>query len=263
MLLTKEGYCPYGHKVNPRYDVEAPVYDGAQYACFPSSFTVIAVATTGLEPDVDEIIELSAIKVVEDEVVGTFNSLVCPTITIPAEATDYNGITNDMVKNAPRIGDIFGNYLAFLGDDVLIGQKAVFHLEFILVNCAGLYLKEFSNDYIDTIFLAQTLLPNLSSYRLDSLTKYFDVQFDYRRRASSNTRAILAVFHALKDKAIRQHGSVDSFMKAHNFADPLQQRTRTQSPSKSAKTTSPDTTAWIVVAIVALVFFTLYILARI
>ena len=43
---------------------------------FPSHYTVIDIETTGLSPEYDSIIELSAIKVEDNKIVNKFSSLI-------------------------------------------------------------------------------------------------------------------------------------------------------------------------------------------
>ena len=50
---------------------------------FPDTYVVIDIETTGLSPNNCEIIELSALKVENNEITDTFSSLVKPAAPVP------------------------------------------------------------------------------------------------------------------------------------------------------------------------------------
>jgi DNA polymerase III subunit epsilon len=56
-------------------------------------FVAIDVETTGLEPGVDEIIEVAAVKFRGDEVLETFSHLVRPRHSLPLKITRLTGPT--------------------------------------------------------------------------------------------------------------------------------------------------------------------------
>src|ERR1035437_10349547 len=85
---------------------------------FPKSFSVIDIETTGLDPQFDEIIELSAIKVRNGLVVDQYSTLVRPQQDLSEFITYLTGISNDTIKNAPAISDVLGEYVGFLGDEI-------------------------------------------------------------------------------------------------------------------------------------------------
>lgn len=61
-------------------------------------YVLFDIETTGLSPVYDEIIELSAVKVKDGNIIDTFDTLIRPDRKIPRSATAVNGITNDMVR---------------------------------------------------------------------------------------------------------------------------------------------------------------------
>ena len=55
----------------------------------------------------DKIIEIGALKLAEDNIVGIFQTLINPEREIPLLSTKITGITNEMVKNAPTYKKAF------------------------------------------------------------------------------------------------------------------------------------------------------------
>ena len=94
--------------------------------------TVVDFETTGLYPDSgDRITEIGAIKMSGNKVRGVFTSLIFPERAIPESATFITGITNEMVKNAPTIGQALPLFTDFVQDDILVMHNAKFDGSFL------------------------------------------------------------------------------------------------------------------------------------
>lgn len=63
--------------------------------------------TTGLRPGKDKAVQVGLCRIERGEVVGSFESLVNPGISIPAESSEVHGITDKDVLGAPTIDDVF------------------------------------------------------------------------------------------------------------------------------------------------------------
>ena len=121
-----------------------------------SDYTVIDLETTGLSSANDEIIELAAVKVRDGRETARFNSLVRSEKPISRRITSITGITNKMTENSPAIGQIIGEYLDFIRDDIILGHNIVsFDRRFIENICKKLSLPPFNNDALDTCYFAR------------------------------------------------------------------------------------------------------------
>lgn len=74
-------------------------------------YVVFDIETTGLHPDSDQICEIAAIGVKDGLPQGTFSTLVAIEGSMPEAAGRVNGITDDMLKGAPAIGDALDAFL--------------------------------------------------------------------------------------------------------------------------------------------------------
>ena len=83
---------------------------------FPSTYTVLDIETTGLDPRYCEIIEISAMKYSSGQNIGTFSTLVKPSEPIDEYITSLTGITNDMLKSAPDISETMQKFYNFVQD---------------------------------------------------------------------------------------------------------------------------------------------------
>ncbi|MDE7249653.1 MAG: 3'-5' exonuclease, partial [Lachnospiraceae bacterium] len=85
-----------------------------------SDYVVFDLETTGISCRIDRVVEISAIKVENGQITGEFTSLVNPGCPIPYAASQVNGITDEMVKDAPVFDKVLAEFLDFTGDRVLV-----------------------------------------------------------------------------------------------------------------------------------------------
>lgn len=92
----------------------------------------IKVQTTGLNPSTDRIVELSITRVETDGKTKTGTRLVNPGMSIPAEVSAINGITDEIVKGKPTFKEIADNINKFIeGCDFVGFNIAFFDLKFL------------------------------------------------------------------------------------------------------------------------------------
>lgn len=151
---------------------------------YVKDYVVFDLETTGLNPETDEIIEISAIRVRMGEAKEEFTTLVNPGKPIPYTATKINGITDEMAQNAPALKDALTTFLAFIGNDILVGHNIhSFDLNFLRRGAERELGQQITNDYIDTLFLAKNCLPQLPRHRLTDLAEYFHIDTAGAHRA--------------------------------------------------------------------------------
>jgi len=167
---------------------------------------VFDVETTGLSPiGGDRIVEIAAIKVKEGVIIDSFESLINPGREIPAEASRINGITDDMVTDAPLAEDVLPKILSFIGGACLVGHNIKFDLDFLCFELSRINRR--LNDWtptLDTIKMAKRLLPQLSSYRLGNLAQYFGANVQETHRALADVKLTVTVVTRLLDLAVKQ-----------------------------------------------------------
>ncbi|MCM1523436.1 MAG: exonuclease domain-containing protein [Ruminococcus sp.] len=165
-----------------------------------TDYTVFDLETTGLWVNSDcKIIEISALKVRNDEVAETFSTLVNPKIHIPSAATRINHITDEMVENAPAIEDIFDDFLAFIGDDVLVGHN-IDSFDYNIIYDLHIRFKgtPFQNQYIDTLSLAKKAFPELPSHKLTDLAEHLNIDRSEAHRAEKDCYMNFSLYKELK-----------------------------------------------------------------
>ena len=126
-----------------------------------SDYILFDLETTGLSTENDQVVEISALKITGGEITDEFSTLVNPGIHIPYQASSINGITDDMVKEAPDMEHALKDFISFIGDSVLVGHNIKrFDLGFIQRDAVRYFGKQINNGYVDTLILSRKYLPD-------------------------------------------------------------------------------------------------------
>lgn len=163
------------------------------------SYVIVDLETTGLNAASDKIIEIGAIKKREGCEDVVYNSFVNPKIEISERIVELVGITNDMVKDAPCISDIIGEFIEFMEDLPLLGHNLLFDFGFLKTAAAQNGYK-LTKSGIDTLEIARKCLPDLESRKLEYLCKYFDIQEERHHRAWNDARVTGELYQILCER---------------------------------------------------------------
>ncbi len=156
------------------------------------NFVVFDLETTGFGSSAG-ITEIGAVKVEHGEFIGRFSSLVNPGCHIPYSVQLLNGITDEMVADAPCFSRLLPGFLTFLGDDPLIAHNASFDCSFLYREAEKLGLV-IPNPVVDTVKLARRVWPGLPSYKLTFLTDYHGIAQEDAHRAWCDARATAKLY---------------------------------------------------------------------
>lgn len=161
------------------------------------SFVCIDIETTGFRTKSDEIIEIAAVRVENFETVDRFNTFINPHIPIPLHIQKLTKITDNDVKNAPDIADVFDDFMSFIDGAVLVGHNIQnFDLPMLNRYAADLGCS-IENDVIDTCTLSRQLLPAFHSHSLETLCNSFDIINNGAHRAINDVEANIEVYKKL------------------------------------------------------------------
>lgn len=151
---------------------------------YTPNYVIFDLETTGISPNYDEVIEISALKVKGGEVVDEFNTLVNPGRKIPFGATKVNGITNAMVAEAPAFSHVLAEFLDFAEGLVLVGHNiARFDMKFIWRDAEQYFGEIPQNNYVDTLQVARKHLPKMDHHRLVDLAEHYGISSEGAHRA--------------------------------------------------------------------------------
>ncbi len=159
--------------------------------------------TTGFNPYACEIIEIAAKMICPKDPNHElyFERLVKPSFPISNYISGITGITNQMVSQSATIDVVLKELKTFIGD----AQEIIL----IAHNCNGfdrLFLeKAFSNItlhhppyiYLDTMRMAQYILPKRYSHSLQKLCEYFSIIQKNPHRARSDVENLVTLYERL------------------------------------------------------------------
>ncbi len=167
-------------------------------------YVVFDLETTGLSPWAgDEIIEIGAMKVFGDQVdeENFFHSLVNPRRLISPEASRVNGITNEMVANAPTFDQVFPRFLEFVGGAHLVAQNAKFDMSFLMKYMVQNKISHPFEVY-DTVQFSRRCFPQESRHNLDLICQRLELQVSEgdRHRSIGDVRLTAQAFVKMRDR---------------------------------------------------------------
>jgi DNA polymerase-3 subunit alpha (Gram-positive type) len=187
-----------------------------------TSFVVVDLETTGLEPNLDSIVEIAAVKVVNGQIVDEKTTLVHPGIFVPQETTDITGITTEMLIGQPKFEEVVEDYLNFIGEDgVFVAHNADFDFAFFNSHLRRMNKPELKNPCVCTFNLAKVVHPNLARYGLGALVEVFGVDLPQAHRAIHDARATAHLFtkflKVLQDGGLKHYKDIPGAMNLPKF----------------------------------------------
>lgn len=97
-----------------------------------ASFVVVDVETTGLDPNVEQIIELAALRFTDGAIVNSYSTYVETERDIPPEVSAIHGITRSDVEFAPLWSDVQRGLVSFMRPgELVVAHHAEFDRAFL------------------------------------------------------------------------------------------------------------------------------------
>ncbi len=164
-------------------------------------YTVFDIETTGLSVNYDKIIEISAIKVKNNQVIDQYDTFVNPERPISLLTTRLTSIKNADVALAPKIEEVIPKFKEFFEGTVMVAHNAHFDMGFIYSVLKQNDLYDGPIPTIDTLAIARSMYSDqLKRFNLKAVSKFFKVNLQQHHRAEYDTRATQEVFlHMLRD----------------------------------------------------------------
>ena len=189
---------------------------GETAAPFDSEIVCFDIETTGLNRKHEVIIEIGAVVLKNGEITDTFNTFAAPGRILSPEIIRLTGITDEMLEGAPSQREALEAFLAFAGDRPLAAHNADFDMGFIAAGCRK-YGLPFANPSVDSLILAQNLLPELGKYKLDIVAEHLHLPAFNHHRASDDAATVAYMlphfFRKLEELGFHNLSEINPYMR--------------------------------------------------
>ncbi|MCC0727171.1 3'-5' exoribonuclease [Clostridioides sp. ZZV14-6045] len=164
-----------------------------------NEFVVVDIETTAFSIQKGgRIIEIGAVKIKNGEIVDNFSTLVNPGLKIPKKITELTKITNDMVKDAPYVGNVLQKFNEFISDSVIVAHNVSFDWDRFLKPALETIGIKSNHKVMDTVSLSKFTFPDKKKHTLIDLCSYLDVPLEKNHRAIDDAIATAKCFLKLK-----------------------------------------------------------------
>jgi ATP-dependent DNA helicase DinG len=170
-------------------------------------YAVIDLETTG--PDMTKggrIIQFGCALLRHGHVIQTVSQLINPDAPVPQSIQQLTGITPDMLVSAPYFDEVAGAIAGIIGDSVIVAHNVNFDYPFLNAELQRAHQAPLTNLAIDTVQLAQILLPDQASYRLADLTTVLEIKHDNPHQADSDAISTATLLTKLTRKFTKLPG---------------------------------------------------------
>lgn len=169
-------------------------------------FVILDLETSGAAPSTGAAItEIGAVKVCGGEIIGEFQTFVNPEHGLSDFITSLTGITDAMLKDAPKIHSVLPDFLEFLGshkETVLVAHNAQFDLGFLKAAASEHEYPWPQYPVLDTVRIARSVLDRdeVPNCKLSTLAEFFGAKTSPNHRALDDARATVDVLHGIFER---------------------------------------------------------------
>ncbi len=178
--------------------------------CFPLLYTIVDIETTGRFAGANGITEIAIITHDGQKTIDTFSSLVNPGVSILPFVSRLTGISNDMLKNAPRFEEIAKTIWDITKEAIFVAHSVNFDYSFLREEFKALGA-DFKRKKLCTVRLSRAVFPGHASYSLGTICTQLNIAVHDRHRALGDAQATVKLF----EKCLANNGEhlIDRMLK--------------------------------------------------
>lgn len=159
-------------------------------------YSIIDIESNGGAFREEQIIEIAVYKFDGHKIVDQFISMVNPETTITPFVQKLTGISQNMVRTAPKFHEIAKRIVEITQHTTIVGHNVEFDYRMLRQSFARFGF-DYEMETIDTIPLARKLIPDEESYSLSKLCRSIGIPLTEKHRAGGDARATLDLFKLL------------------------------------------------------------------
>lgn len=154
----------------------------------------VDVETTGGTPVDGRILEIGALRVENDKIVGRLNQVLDPEGPVPGWITQLTGITGHDTSGQPTFADIGAELSRFFKGAIFVAHNVNFDYGFFAAEFRRLG-QRFAMDKLCTVRLSRALYPEQRSHRLDAVIARHGYRVANRHRAYDDAEVLHRFYH--------------------------------------------------------------------
>ena len=155
----------------------------------PAKLAFVDIETTGMRSSTDRIIEIGILRVEDNKLVKTYQTLINPQSYLPKEITSLTGITAQDLEQAPSFRMVKDEILEILDRCTFVAHNVRFDYAFLKHEL----LREniaFSAKHFCTVRLSRVLFPKWERHNLDTVMKECGIPCQNRHRAYDDAQVL-------------------------------------------------------------------------
>ncbi len=162
-------------------------------------YAIVDLETTGGSVNDEQITEIAIYRYDGHSIVDQFASLVNPERKIQPFVVKLTGITDAMVKKAPKFQEVAKRVVEITENCILVAHNADFDYRVLRKSFKNLGY-DYKRNTLDTVQLSKNLIPDLPSYSLGRLCKSLGIPVANRHRADGDAFATVSLLELLLQK---------------------------------------------------------------
>jgi len=159
-------------------------------------YAIIDIETTGGNASRERITEIAIYIHDGKQVVNEYSTLINPECSVPPFVARLTGITDEMLKNAPKFFEVARDIVEITEGCTFVAHNAAFDYSFVKQEFLNLGYK-YKRPVLCTVKMARKLLPGHKSYSLGNLCNSLGIQITSRHRAAGDAIATVKLFERL------------------------------------------------------------------
>ncbi|MDR1888468.1 MAG: 3'-5' exonuclease [Zoogloeaceae bacterium] len=171
-----------------------------------SIHAIIDFETTGLSPNHGaRPTEVAIVLIDEGKIIDRFQSLMNPGVPIPHEIQVLTGISNAMVRAAPKVESVMRDAVRFVGNHPMLAHNAAFDSKFWDAELRRINIRR-KQEFACSMLLARRIFPEAPNHKLGTLVQTLGLPATGRyHRALADAEATAYLLLHIKQELQRRY----------------------------------------------------------
>ena len=177
-------------------DEDAAVSADTQDKIIKPELVFLDIETTGLDVDRDQIIEIGAVKVTDDQEIE-FHRVIHADVRVPDGVRSLTGITDDMLQNGVDLKRSIHELKAFIQDVTLVGYNIAFDIRFLNRAFEKCLLEPVHNRTLELMSEAKKRNSFQANYKFETTLKEYGIDQRVPHRALEDAKLMYRLYRQM------------------------------------------------------------------